>query len=101
MNPHDPDELLGLRKNLRHEKVYTIDSESTSEIDDALSVEVIQNDDGSEKQRFWIHIADVDRFAPRGSRIYQVAKKRAISLYLPQGSISMFPSRYEACRFFL
>jgi hypothetical protein len=92
-NTHDPDELLGIRRNLCNHKVYTIDGASTTDIDDGLSVEVVQSDDGSERHRLWVHISDSDHFAPRYSRIFQVAKRRATSLYLPQGSIPMFPSR--------
>jgi exoribonuclease R len=44
---------LGLRQDFRREKVYTIDSASTVEIDDGLSLEVISNEDGSTRQRFW------------------------------------------------
>jgi exoribonuclease II len=85
--------LLGLREDLRHQKIYTIDSASTSEIDDGLSVEAIRKEDGSENLRFWIHIADADRWATRDSKVFQIAKGRGTSLYLPYGSIPMFPSR--------
>jgi len=91
---HDPDSLLGLRKDFRGEKVYTIDSASTSEIDDGLSLEVITNEDGSTQQRFWVHIADADRWAPRNSEAFQVAARRATSLYLPSGTVPMFPNMY-------
>jgi hypothetical protein len=90
----DPDALLGLRKDFRREKIYTIDSTSTSEIDDGLSLEVIMNEDGSTRQRFWVHIADADRWAPRDSEALQVAARRATSLYLPSGTIPMFPDMY-------
>ena len=72
-------------------KIYTIDSASTSEIDDGLSCETYIGEDGSEKQRYWIHIADADHVAPRGSISFLGAKKRATSHYLPQTSLSMFP----------
>jgi hypothetical protein len=89
---HDPDEILGLRQDFRHMKVVTIDSASTSEIDDGLSVEVVKKDDGTERQRIWVHIADADRWAPRDSVLFETARKRMTSLYLPHGSIAMFPS---------
>lgn len=88
----DVDELLQLRKDFRREKVYTIDGASTSEIDDGLSLEVLTNDDGSVRQRFWIHIADADRWAPRNSKVFKAAQRRATSIYLPTGSVSMFPT---------
>jgi hypothetical protein len=92
----DPDALLGLRKDFQREKIYTIDSTSTSEIDDGLSLEVIMNEDGSTRQRFWVHIADADRWAPRDSEAFQMAARRATSLYLPSGTIPMFPDMYVA-----
>jgi len=93
----DPDTLMGLRQDLRHHKVYTIDSVSTSEIDDGLSVEVVEsvdeNGETKEKHRIWIHIADADRWAPRNSELFAAARRRITSLYLPRGSISMFPTK--------
>lgn len=62
MKSSDPDELLGLRKDLRSLKVYTIDSEYASEIDDGLSIEVVQKKDGTTRHRVWIHIADADKW---------------------------------------
>ncbi|CAJ1962493.1 unnamed protein product [Cylindrotheca closterium] len=90
-NMHDVDELLNIREDLSFQKVYTIDSASTTEIDDGLSVEKFTKDDGSNGKRFWIHIADGERWAPPGSRVFDIAKQRATSLYLPQGSIPMIP----------
>ena len=91
----DLDTLLGLRQDLRHHKVYTIDSVSTSEIDDGLSVETVErvNENGENitKHRIWVHIADVDRWAPRDSELFEAARRRITSLYLPRGSIPMFP----------
>jgi hypothetical protein len=89
---HDPDEILGLRQDFRHMKVVTIDSASTSEIDDGLSIEVVKKDDGTERHRIWVHIADADRWAPRDSVLFETARRRITSLYLPHGSIAMFPS---------
>lgn len=94
MNENDPDDLLEIRQNMCNEKVYTIDSASTMDIDDGLSVETIKNEDGEERHRLWVHISDSDQFAPRYSRVFQIARRRATSLYLPQGAIPMFPSRY-------
>jgi len=89
---HDPDEILGLRKDLRHLKVYTIDGEYTDEIDDGLSIENVKKSDGSTKKRIWVHIADAERWAPFHSDIFKVAERRVTSLYLPTGSVPMFPS---------
>ena len=93
MREHDPDMLLGLRQDLRHQKIYTIDGASTSEIDDGLAVEALSHENGIERYRFWIHIADADRWAARDSEVFQSARRRATSIYLPHGAIPMFPSR--------
>jgi exoribonuclease R len=93
-NNYDVDTLLGLRKDLRHLKVYTIDSESTSEIDDGISLERYRSADGNTTDRLWIHIADVDRWAPRNSEIIRTAQRRSTTLYLPTGPVPMFPERY-------
>ena len=93
----DPEQLLGIRKDLRHLKVFTIDGASTMEIDDGLSVEKITDDnsrgqdDRTTRYRIWIHIADADRYSPPGSDLFRTAGKRITSLYLPGRSFSMFP----------
>ncbi len=98
----DPDALLGIRMDLRHFKVFTIDGESTADIDDGISVEVLDDDDDDDDEggrgattryRYWIHIADVDRWAPRGSALLGVAERRGTSLYLPAMTLCMFPEK--------
>ena len=77
------------RLDLTHLKVYTIDDESTKEIDDGLSIEYL----GEEKTpRLWIHIADPTRLISPGDELDLEARRRSTSLYLPTGMISMFPS---------
>lgn len=92
----DPDEALGIRCDYRSQKIYTIDSASTKEIDDGLGVEIIDDDidgeNGERRYRYWIHIADADRWAPRNSKLFEVARRRATSIYLPGVSIPMMPS---------
>lgn len=83
--PPDPD--LN-RLDLTYLKVYTIDDESTKEIDDGLSVEQIENG----KIRLWIHIADPSRLVVPGDELDLEARRRSTSLYLPTGMISMFPT---------
>ncbi len=75
------------RLDLTHHKVYTIDDESTSEIDDGLSVE--QLEDGS--LRYWIHIADPTRLISPHDELDLEARKRGTTLYLPTGMTPMFP----------
>lgn len=84
--PVDPDVD---RLDLTHLKVYTIDDESTEEIDDGLSIEYL---DGGERVRLWIHIADPTRLVSPGDELDLEARRRSTSLYLPTGMISMFPT---------
>ncbi|MBF2002762.1 MAG: VacB/RNase II family 3'-5' exoribonuclease [Synechococcales cyanobacterium M58_A2018_015] len=83
--PPDPDVD---RLDLTDLKVYTIDDESTREIDDGLSVEFLA--DG--QQRLWIHIADPTRWLSPGDDLDLEARRRCTTIYLPTGMISMFPS---------
>ncbi|AUC59649.1 exoribonuclease II Rnb [Cyanobacterium sp. HL-69] len=75
------------RLDLTAHKVYTIDDESTKEIDDGLSVETLE--DGT--LRYWIHIADPTRLITPHDDLDLEARKRSTSLYLPTGMIPMFP----------
>jgi exoribonuclease II len=83
--PVDPD--LSHRLDLTHLKVYTIDDESTQEIDDGLSLEILP--DG--RQKLWIHIADPTRLLSPGDEFDLEARKRSVTIYLPTGMIPMFP----------
>ncbi|MBD2019467.1 VacB/RNase II family 3'-5' exoribonuclease [Leptolyngbya sp. FACHB-36] len=83
-----PPDLNVDRLDLTHLKVYTIDDESTREIDDGLSLELLP--DG--QQRLWIHIADPSRWLEPGDELDLDARRRSTTLYLPTGMIPMFPS---------
>ena len=75
------------RLDLTHLKVYTIDDESTREIDDGLSCETLE--DG--RQKLWIHIADPTRWLAMGDLLDTEARRRCTTVYLPTGTIPMFP----------
>jgi exoribonuclease-2 len=83
-----PDDLDPNRLDLTHLKVYTIDDESTREIDDGLSLEILPNG----QERLWIHIADPTRWVTPGDELDLEARRRTTTLYLPTGMIPMFPS---------
>jgi len=76
-----------LRRDLTHLKVYTIDDESTQEIDDGLSIEPL-----GDRQKLWIHIADPSRWVEVDDVLDHEARRRATTVYLPTGIIPMFPS---------
>ncbi|MBW4472206.1 MAG: ribonuclease R [Stenomitos rutilans HA7619-LM2] len=83
-----PPDLNADRLDLTHLKVYTIDDESTLEIDDGLSLEYLPGGG----QRLWIHIADPTRWLQPGDELDLEARRRITTLYLPTGMISMFPA---------
>lgn len=87
--PPDPDPQ---RLDLTHLKVYTVDDESTREIDDGLSVETLT--DG--RQQLWIHIADPTRWVLPGDDLDLDARRRSTTVYLPTGAIPMFPIELAA-----
>jgi exoribonuclease-2 len=80
-------EATSERLDLTQLKVYTIDDESTREIDDGLSLEPLA--DGS--QRLWIHIADPTRLVEPGDVLDLEARRRGTTIYLPTGMVPMFP----------
>ena len=84
----DPADADDNRLNLTHLKVCTIDDESTTEIDDGLSVEYLE--DGTIK--LWIHIADPTRIVDPEDELDLEARRRSTSIYLPTGMVSMFPT---------
>ena len=88
LNSQPPDDPDTDRLDLTRLKVYTIDDESTREIDDGLSVEFMP--DG--QQRLWIHIADPTRLLSPGDELDLEARRRTTTVYLPTGIIPMFPS---------
>jgi len=65
----------------------TIDDDTTTEVDDALSVETLP--DG--RRRFWVHIADPGRWVAPGSPLDIEARRRGTTVYLPTGRFTMFP----------
>lgn len=81
----DSDERL--RRDLRYLGTYSVDREGTVEVDDALSIERLE--DGRDK--LWIHIADVSRWIRPGSELSIEAERRMSSIYMPDERICMFP----------
>lgn len=65
-----------------------IDDDDTCEVDDALTVQEVEN-----KTIVGIHIADVSTFVSKGDPLDQEAFKRCETIYLPNISVMMFPER--------
>jgi len=68
------------RIDLCNLKVFTIDGENTRDIDDGLSLQVINN-----TTRVWMHIADASLASG------DVGRQRGTSVYLPSDTLPMFP----------
>lgn len=80
-SPPDPD--ASIRRDLTHMQVWAIDSADTTEVDDAVSVEL--SADGC--HCFWVHIADPTRWLAMGTALDQEAARRTSTLYLPTGKV--------------
>ncbi|ABB57154.1 ribonuclease R family protein [Synechococcus elongatus] len=80
------------RQDLSHLKVYTIDDESTREIDDGLSCQRLS--DG--RLQLWVHVADPTRLIEPGDALDLEARRRSTTIYLPTGMVPMFPLELAA-----
>ncbi len=74
------------RLDLRAETVFTIDSATARDLDDAISVKKL--DDGYE---LGVHIADVAHYVKANTSIDREARARGNSVYFPSGVIPMLP----------
>ncbi|KAH7926750.1 RNB-domain-containing protein [Leucogyrophana mollusca] len=82
-----PEREYEVRKDLRQERIFTIDPDSAKDLDDALSVKA--NDDGT--YDIGVHIADVSHFVKPNTALDRDARKRATSVYLVQRAVPMLP----------
>jgi len=100
--PHDyPQEAISqqahmgsspTRRDLTGMTVITIDDDSSTDLDDALSAEPSTN--GS--IRVYVHIADVSEHVLPGSPVDRHASNFPTSVYLPQRVVHMLPSHLGA-----
>lgn len=82
-----PEREVEVRKDLRKERIFTIDPDTAKDLDDALSISL--NEDGT--YDVGIHIADVTHFVRPNTALDRDARKRATSVYLVQRAVSMLP----------
>ena len=75
-------------RDLTNLKTYIIDSENPHEVDDAISLEIL---DGYVK-KIWIHISNPCLFIPQNSSIDKDARSKNSSLYLIEQYIPMLPN---------
>ncbi len=85
----DLETALSKRRDLRHLWTVTIDDLETTDIDDAISCERLENGNF----RLWIHIADPAEFVNVDTSLDQEAAKRFTSVYLCDQKIEMLPPR--------
>ena len=76
------------RVDLTDKIIYTIDSVHTKDIDDAISIEKLDNGN----ILLGVHIADVAYYIRPGSALFKEANKRKTSVYIGDLVIPMLPS---------
>ena len=81
-----PQEELAARRDLREKTIFTIDSASTKDIDDAVSIERTP-----EGYLLGVHIADVSWFVKPDSQLDKEAFRRGTSVYYGDNVVPMLP----------
>ncbi len=81
-------ELKG-RRDLTDKIIFTIDGSHTKDIDDAISIEKLENGN----YLLGVHIADVSYYVKPNTKLYEEALKRGTSVYLADRVIPMLPHK--------
>jgi exoribonuclease R len=82
-----PEEEFEKRIDLREKRIFTIDPATAKDLDDALSIEKIDDD----TYEIGVHIADVSYFVEQGTALDKEARSRATSVYFVHLVIPMLP----------
>lgn len=81
-----PEEIEG-RLDLRDKKIFTIDGPTAKDLDDAVSIELLENGN----YLLGVHIADVSHYVKEDSNLDKEALKRGTSVYLVNRVVPMLP----------
>lgn len=83
------EEDIAGRRDLRDMTIVTIDGPDAKDLDDAVSIEVLENG----HYRLGVHIADVTHYVKEGSVLDKEALERGTSVYLVNKVVPMLPRR--------